>query len=145
MSKEQAELCLKPYSPLAVVLWFTLTQHEETSWPRLDGLKEKKKARGDGSKGLRKEREKQKEWLKLDFPTRISPHLGCVRAEVLAHLFYFHTIFHCIAHLTRHDAIFSSSPSLTQPNQVESFIELGKWRRRQQMMGDNAKNYPTIF
>lgn len=50
--QKQVELCLKSYSPLAVVLWFTLTQHEETSWARLDGLKERRKAWGDGSKDL---------------------------------------------------------------------------------------------
>lgn len=36
-------LRLKPYSPLAVVLRFTLTQHEDTLWARVDGLKKRER------------------------------------------------------------------------------------------------------
>lgn len=50
---------------------------------------------------------KTKGWLKLDFLTGISRHLGCVRARVLSRLFYFHTVFHCVAHLTRHNMWFA--------------------------------------
>lgn len=66
-SKEHAELRLKPYSPLAVVLWFTLTQHEETSWARLDGLKERKRPGEVDQKTCERE-EKNKRVVKTWYP-----------------------------------------------------------------------------
>lgn len=59
---------------------------------------------------------KTKEWVKLDLLAGISPHLACVGAGVLGHFFYFHTVFHCIAHLTRQGA--NSSLSLLRRSQI---------------------------
>lgn len=138
------ELCLKLYSPLAVVLWFTLTQHEETSWARRDGLKERKRPWEMDQKTCEWE-EKNKRVVKTWFPDWYCTAFGlCESKSVLPFVLFSHCIsLRYTIEKTQHVICCpESSPPL--PNKVGRFIDVSRYLRRQEITGDNAKIKPVF-